>query len=180
MSNPYDDYCDDDTSIPFVSGRPSVAPARQQPKPVVASKVAQRAGVLNYLSLLCQGLDIVTEVSVPVAGDEVQDTYTELYKNNTNNPIRVQVFAELVVPGCGANLSTSNNGADSDKYDVLSLTANGRTESVGIVLLPTMSIWMRNFNTAIPMTAADILRVRIFDPMKLLSYAALYPELKGT
>ena len=96
--------------------------------------------MLNYLSLLCQGLDIVTEVSVPVAGDEVQDTYTELYKNNTNNPIRVQVFAELVVPGCGANLSTSNNGADSDKYDVLSLTANGRTESVGIVLLPTLPI----------------------------------------
>lgn len=130
---------------------------------------------LAYLSMLAQATTI-TEVTTPMTGDDISDEYIALYKNNTNNPVRVQVFADLATPGCGAILSTVPDKSNAGKVDVLSLTANGRVESVPVIILPTMSIWAREFNVAFPMSGFDVLRVRVFDPAKLLSYANLYPK----
>lgn len=138
----------------------------------------KRDNAIDYLTLLCQGGSggPVTEVSAPINGDFIENDYKALFTNTTNNPIRVQVFAEFVTPGCGAILSLSRSLSDVDKYDVLSLTANGRTESVTLILIPTYSIWVRDFNAAaFPMGATDILRIRVFDPMKMISYLQMYP-----
>lgn len=191
MANEYD-YCEDDgyaqPSARNVLRSAPLQPVGQTPPVVirpppgglvplnpVADPSARQAEVL-YLQLLAQSLDIITEVSTPVGGDTITDTYKSIFHNNTNSPVRVQVFADLTTPGCGADLSLTPNGGNSDKYDVLSLTANGRTEAVGIILMPTMRIYAKNFQPLIPMVAVDVLRVRIFDPMKLLSYANLYPQ----
>lgn len=179
----FDGYCEDEPRAapmqarPVLQGKPGIpvhAPPGQTPKPPPGIN-AQQLGVL-YMQLLCQSLDVITEVSTPITGDSIEDHYTAIYVNNTNNPIRVQVFADLVTPGCGALLSTSPNDGDSDKYDALTLTANGRTESVGIILMPTMKIYAKNFQPLIPMAAIDVIRVRVFDPMKLMSFARLYPQ----
>lgn len=138
----------------------------------------QRQAQVLYLQLLTQD-GVVTHVTTPTNGNDIDDEYTALYKNDTNNPVRVQVFADLVTPGCGAVLSTNSDRSNSGKFDALTLTANGRVESVSVIVLPTMAVWAREFNTAFPMSGSDVLRVRVFDPAKLISYANLYPQQKG-
>jgi hypothetical protein len=129
-----------------------------------------------YLTLLAQQ-GPVSEVSSPVNGDNIEAYYTPLYKNVTNNPIRVQVFADFVNPGVGVVLSTSSDASDNGKVDELALTANGKTESVFVILLPTFSLWVRDRDAAFfPMQGNDIVRVRIFDPAKLVAYGNLYPR----
>jgi len=131
-----------------------------------------------YLTLLSQGGSggPVTEVSSPITGDFIEADYKELFRNDTNNPVRVQVFADLTTPGCGVILALTRDRSDVGKIDALSLTANGRTESVTTILLPTYSLWGRDFDaTFFPMTAADVLRIRVFDPAKLINYGQLYP-----
>ena len=131
-----------------------------------------------YLTLLAQD-GVVTSVLSPASGDDISDEYYALFRNDTNNPVRVQVFADLVTPGCGALLSMTSDKSDAGKFDALSLTANGRVESVSVIVLPTRSVWAREFNTAFPMGSSDKLRVRVFDPALLLSSANLYPQQKG-
>lgn len=139
----------------------------------------RREEQILYLTLLAQN-GPVTEVTQPVNGDRIDETYTELVRNNTNNPIRVQVFADFVNPGVGVLLSTSSDLSNNSKIDELSLTANGRTESVQVILLPTYSLWVRDRDPVVfPMQPNDIIRVRIFDPAKLISYANLYPRMQG-
>lgn len=131
-----------------------------------------------YLTLLSQGGSggPVTEVSAPINGDFITADYKELFKNDTNNPVRVQVFADLTTPGSGVILSLTRDRSDVGKIDALSLTANGRTESVTTIILPTYSLWGRDFDaTFFPMQAVDILRIRVFDPAKLINYGQLYP-----
>lgn len=141
----------------------------------IAEERARQANVL-YLSLLCQSNGVVTEVTAPKTGDDISDEYSELFKNDTNNPVRVQVFADLATPGCGVILSTTRDKSEQGKYDVLSLTGNGRSEAVSIIVLPTFSIFGRDFAAGIPMAGIDVIRFRIFDPAKLLSYISLYPQ----
>lgn len=130
-----------------------------------------------YLTLLAQN-GPVTEVTAPITGDFIENDYKPIYTNNTNNPVRIQVFADLVNPGCGAFLSLTRDLSDVGKFDALTLTANGRTESVQTIILPTYSVWARDFNAAFfPMQGNDVLRVRVFDPAKLINYGNLYPEL---
>lgn len=130
-----------------------------------------------YLTLLAQN-GPVTEVTAPITGDFIENDYKPIYTNNTNNPVRIQVFADLVNPGCGAFLSLTRDLSDVGKFDALALTANGRTESVTTIVLPTYSIWARDFDaTFFPMQGNDVLRVRVFDPAKLINYGNLYPEL---
>lgn len=150
--------------------------AHPQPAVRSAADLAREAQVL-YLTLLAQGGSggPITELSTPKAGSQFTNTYTELLKNNTNNPIRVQVFANLTTPGCGVVLSFANDASDSAKFDELSLTANGRTESVTVILLPTYSIYGKQFAAGFPMVAVDIIRMRIFDPQKLINITNLYP-----
>lgn len=131
-----------------------------------------------YLTLLSQGGSggPVTEVSSPITGDFITADYKPLFKNDTNNPVRVQVFADLTNPGCGVILSLTQDRSDVGKIDALSLTANGRTESVTTILLPTYSLWGRDFDaTFFPMQGNDVLRIRVFDPAKLINYGQLYP-----
>lgn len=136
----------------------------------------RREEQILYLTLLAQN-GPVTEVTQPTNGDRITSEYTELLRNNTNNPVRVQVFADLVNPGVGVLLSTSSDASNNGKIDELSLTANGRTESVFVILLPTYSLWVRDRDPAFfPMQANDVVRVRVFDPAKLISYANLYPR----
>lgn len=148
------------------------------PQPAVRTQaeLAREAQVL-YLTLLAQGGagGPITELSPPKAGSAFGAGYTELLKNNTNNPIRVQVFANLATPGCGVVLSFANDGSDASKFDELSLTANGRLESVTVILLPTYSIYGKQFAMGFPMGASDIIRMRIFDPQKLINITNLYP-----
>lgn len=161
------------------SSRPPPPPrtaAEAQVRDLSAERTRQ-ANVL-YLSLLCQSDGVVTEVGQQKSGDDITDEYSELFKNNTNNPVRVQAFADLTTPGCGVILATSRDKGNQGKYDVLSLTANGRVEAVSIVVLPTFSIYGREFNTVIPMAGVDIIRFRVFDPAKLISYSNLYPKGK--
>ena len=157
-----------------------MTPAQRQQQLVAAQQLTaqQREAQVLYLTLLAQD-GVVTQVTTPTSGDDIDDEYTQLFKNDTNLPVRVQVFADLVTPGCGAVLSTNNDKSNSGKFDTLSLTANGRVESVSIIVLPTYSVWTREFNTAFPMSANDALRVRVFDPAKLLSYANLFPQPKN-
>ncbi len=168
----YDEGCFD-----LPDNRPVPVPRNQQEAvaQAVAAERTRQAQVL-YLSLLCQSTGVVTEVTSPKNGDDISDEYVELFMNNTNNPVRVQVFADLVTPGCGVFLSTTRDKSEQGKYDVLNLTANGRTESVSIIVLPTYAIFGRDFNAAIPMQGVDVIRFRIFDPAKLISYSTLYPQ----
>lgn len=184
MSNyDYDDECFDiDSSRSHPAPSRNASPqealqAAQGSKNDLAAERARQAQVF-YLTLLCQN-GPVTEVTSPVVGTLIEDEYVELYKNNTNNPVRVQAFADLITPGCGAILSLTRDKGDQGKVDVLALVANGRTESVQVILMPTTSLWVRNFRfTAFPMTVDDTIRVRVFDPMKLLSFNTLYPMSK--
>jgi len=183
----------DAADYPFdIDSRGSAAPRVQSAPPgasaaAVAAQEQARAVAIErrrqqqvfYLTLLTQGAagGLVTEVTPPIDGDAIDSQYAPIFTNNTNNPVRVQVFADLVTPGCGAILSFTRDQSDVGKFDVLSLTANGRTESVTAVILPTFSVWARDFQPVFfPMLGVDVLRVRVFDPMKLLSYAELYPE----
>ena len=180
MSN-YDD-CD------YPMPAPALRAAHAQSQAAKAAEMkakavsdARREQQVLYLTLLAQGGagGPVTEVTMPVNGDFIEADYKALFTNNTNNPVRVQVFADLVTPGCGAILSLTRDRSDVGKYDVLSLTANGRVESVTTIVLPTYSIWARDFDAAVfPMQVVDTLRVRVFDPAKLISYGNLYPELQ--
>lgn len=175
----YDDYCFDDYGGD-VRGPSYAAPSPQKVSPVnpaqqLAEERRRQAQVL-YLTLLAQQ-GPVTEVTSPINGDFIEADYKEIFKNNTNNPVRIQVFADLVTPGCGAILSFTRDGSDVGKFDVLSLTANGRTESVSTIVLPTFSIWARDFQPVFfPMVSNDVLRIRVFDPAKLINYGQLYPE----
>lgn len=129
-----------------------------------------------YLTLLAQQ-GPVSEVTTPTNGNNIESFYTPIYKNNTNNPVRVQVFADFTNPGVGVILSTSSDASDNGKVDELALTANGKTESVLVILLPTYSLWVRDRDPVFfPMQGNDIVRVRIFDPAKLVSYGNLYPR----
>ena len=128
-----------------------------------------------FLNLLAQSSGTITEISPPINGDFVEADYKAAFTNTANNPVRVQVFADFTNPGVGAILSLTRDGSDVGKFDQLSLTANGRTESISIVLLPTYSLWVRDLDAAFfPMQGNDILRVRIFDPSKLFSYGQLF------
>lgn len=129
-----------------------------------------------YLTLLAQN-GPVSEVTQPISGNQISAIYSELFRNNTNNPVRLQVFADFVNPGVGVILSTSSDSSDNGKIDELALIANGRTESVSIIILPTYSLWLRDRDaTFFPMQANDVVRVRVFDPAKLVSYGNLYPR----
>jgi hypothetical protein len=129
-----------------------------------------------YLTLLAQN-GPVTEVTQPTTGNDITAVYTELFRNNTNNPVRLQVFADFVNPGVGVILSTSADVSDNGKVDELALIANGRTESVQIIVLPTYSLWVKDRDpTFFPMQQTDVVRVRVFDPAKLVSYGNLYPR----
>jgi hypothetical protein len=157
------------------------APARAA-NPVIVTRSpvdTKREHDVLYLTLLATAGDTVTEVTSPKTGDDVQENYTELFLNNTNNPVRVQVFARLVTPGTGIFLSTDNSNGNQGLFDALSLTANGRTESVHIIVLPTFRVYMREYDPAFPMGGQDLIRVRVFDPAKLFSYSNLYPKFEG-
>lgn len=179
MSNNYD--CDYDPPMPPPVRAAQQAQNRQVAEAAARNKAlndARREQQVLYLTLLAQN-GPVTEVTTPINGDFIEPEYKTLFTNNTNNPVRVQVFADLVTPGCGAVLSLTRDGSDVGKFDVLSLTANGRTESVTTIILPTYSIWAKDFAPAFfPMQANDVLRVRVFDPAKLISYGNLYPEFQ--
>lgn len=147
-----------------------------------SQQAAQRAALQEarsvqalFLNLITQSAGIVTEISPPINGDFVEGDYKPLFTNTVSNPVRVQVFGDFTNPGAGAVLSLTRDGSDVGKVDQLSLTANGRTESVSVVLLPTYSIWVRDLDpTFFPMQGNDVLRVRVFDPAKLLSYGQMF------
>lgn len=129
-----------------------------------------------YLTLLAQA-GPVSEVTQPISGNQISGVYSELFRNNTNNPVRLQVFADFVNPGVGVILSTSSDASDNGKIDELALIANGKTESVSVIVLPTYSLWVRDRDPVFfPMQANDVVRVRVFDPAKLVSYGNLYPR----
>ena len=175
MAN-YDDdggYCGDidNTRTPALPANASPAEVQQHD---LTLERERQADVL-YLSLLCQSGGVVTEVTMPITGNQITNEYTAIFKNTTNNPVRVQAFADLVTPGCGAILSLTSDKGDQGKFDALALVANGRTESVSVIVLPGFAVWARNFNNAFfPMLVTDTLRMRVFDPMKLISYANLF------
>lgn len=128
-----------------------------------------------FLNLLAQSAGTITEISPPINGDFVDADYKAMYTNTANNPVRIQVFADFTNPGVGAVLSLTRDGSDVGKFDQLALAANGRTESINVVLLPTYSLWVRDLDPKFfPMQGNDILRVRVFDPAKLFSYGQLF------
>lgn len=172
--NPYDDddecFDVDNTKRPQLA--PNATPDQKADHAFLAEK--QRQAQVLYLSLLCQSTGVVTEVQRPTSGDAISDEYFALFTNTSMAPVRVQVFSDLVTPGCGAVLSFDNSKGDQGKFDTVSFVANGHTESISVLVLPGLSIWARDFSNAIPMGSADMLRIRIFDPMKLISSANLF------
>jgi len=152
------------------------------PKPVGPDAEAawrETQGQILYLQLLAQSNGIVTEVSAPITGDVIalqKGRYLEVYNNKTNNPIRVQVFADIISPGAGIVLSTSASQGDGDKVDQLVLTANGHTESISVILMGNSRLYGRDFDNAnFPLALQDAVRIRIFDPARLLSYVKMFP-----
>lgn len=142
----------------------------------MANPVGDTTQIL-YLSLLAQSGTLVTEVTSPTNGDQIGEAYSQLFTNVSNAPVRVQVFGDFVNPGVGVVLATTRDQSDVGKVDELALTANGKTESVGVILMPTYSLWVRDRDPAVfPMQTNDIIRVRIFDPSKMISYANLFPK----
>lgn len=153
------------------------AAASQSAAAGMAARKARYFESMQYLSLLAQSANIVTEITPPTTGDNIEAIYTPLFTNNTNGAVRLQVFADFVNPGVGVMLSLTRDASDVGKVDELSLTANGKTESISILLMPTFSLWARDRDaTFFPMQANDVIRVRIFDPAKLLAYDNLYPK----
>jgi hypothetical protein len=153
------------------------AQAKQAQAERVAAKRVRTNESVQYLSLLAQSNGIVTEVTPPVNGDGIESYYTKLFTNDTNGAVRLQVFADFVNPGVGVVLSLTADASDVGKVDELSLTANGKVESISVIVLPTFSLFVRDRDAAFfPMQANDVIRVRVFDPAKLLSYSNLYPE----
>lgn len=152
------------------------AAKKAQAERAAAKRVRTNESV-QYLSLLAQSNGIVTEVQPPVNGDGIESYYKKLFTNDTNGAVRVQVFADFVNPGVGVVLSLTADASDVGKIDELALTANGKVESVSAIILPTFSLFVRDRDAAFfPMQANDVIRVRLFDPAKLLSYSNLYPE----
>jgi hypothetical protein len=154
-------------------------PAAQTAQAVAVAMDKQRQlreAQILYLTMLTQN-GPVTETTSPISGDYIEAGYTAIFRNDTNNPVRVQAFADFTNPGVGAILSLSSDASDAGKIDTLSLTANGRTESVTTIILPTFSLWAKDFDPQFfPMQGNDVLRLRVFDPAKLLSYWNLYPK----
>lgn len=137
-----------------------------------------RQAQVLYLTLLSQGGlgGPVTEVTSPISGTSLTNEYTSIFTNNTNNPVRVQVFSDYTNPGVGVTLSLTRDRSDVGKIDELALTANGRTDSVTTILMPTYSLWARNRDPIFPLQANDVVRIRVFDPAKLINYSNLYPQ----
>lgn len=155
------------------------AVARKAAIEQAAARKARYFENMQYLSLLAQSAQIVTEITPPITGANIEAIYTPLYTNNTNGAVRVQVFADFVNPGVGVVLSLTQDASDIGKVDELALVANGKTESVSVMLMPTFTLWMRDRDaTFFPMLANDVIRVRLFDPAKLLAYDKLYPVQK--
>ena len=154
---------------------------RMQPPPPAQVQAMDKQRQLResqilYLTMLTQN-GPVTETTMPVSGNIIEAGYVPIFRNDTNNPVRVQAFADFVNPGVGAILSLSGDASDAGKIDTLALVANGRVESVTTIILPTFSLWAKDFDPSFaPMQSNDVLRLRIFDPAKLLSYWNLYPK----
>lgn len=166
-------------------GKQVLTPAEQKAETAKAAaataavKKARYFENMQYLSLLAQSAAIVTEITPPINGNAITPDYRPLFTNNTNGAVRVQVFADFVNPGVGVVLSLTQDASDIGKVDELSLTANGKTESISVMLMPTFSLFTRDRDaTFFPMQANDVVRVRVFDPAKLLAYDNLYPVQK--
>lgn len=173
-----------DVKVAASGGR--ILTPEEQLKAAKAREAARVAGLkaryfenMQYLSLLAQSITITTEVTSPTSGDDVEAYYKPIFTNTTNGAVRVQVFADFVNPGVGCTLSLTQDASDVGKVDELALVANGKTESIGVILMPTFSLWIRDRDAAFfPMQATDTVRVRVFDPAKLLAYDNLYPLQK--
>ena len=152
------------------------APQAPQAAAFNAQEAARQLQIL-YLSLLAQSGNLVTEVTSPINGDQIGEAYSPIFTNTSNVPIRVQAFADFTNPGVGVVLSTTRDQSDVGKVDEMSLTANGRVETVGVILMPTYSLWVRDRDpNFFPMQTNDIVRVRVFDPSKMISYSNLFPN----
>lgn len=146
---------------------------------LVAARKARYFENMQYLSLLAQSAGVATEITPPITGDNIEALYLPVFTNNTNGAVRVQVFADFVNPGVGVVLSLTQDASDVGKVDELALIANGKTESVSVILMPTFSLFMRDRDAQFfPMQATDVVRVRVFDPAKLLAYDNMYPVMK--
>lgn len=141
-----------------------------------AEREKQRAAAELYLSLLIQAKDVFTEMESPKQGSDFTDDYSELFVNNTNNFVRVQVFADFITPGTGIVVALKPDRSDVGKVDVLALTANGKTESVSVILPANSKLYAKNMDSVFPLAAGDTIRVRLFDPTKLLSANKLFPN----
>jgi hypothetical protein len=153
----------------------AVAPVVAAPADQAAVLAAmQKAYDLQYLTLVAQ-TDAVTGVEGPFFCDEIGSDagYLPLVKNRTDNLIRVQVTAELTIPGAGVKLAYSPDPSDSTKIDVLALTANGRVLSVPIILAGGQTLWVASHDTNFALTAAEKLFSRIFDAAQMIAKAGI-------
>lgn len=142
-------------------------------------KREERDAQLFYLQLLTCSGNAANDVVAAIDGTQIKTTYTELYMNNTSNPVRVQVFVSLITAGGGIKLSLTSDGADLNFLDELALVANGKSESIQIVLPSNTKLYAKSYDpTNFPLVAGDKIRVRQFDPARLLSFGGLYPSLR--
>lgn len=180
-----DALCDDMPVAPVRTRVPAAAQGRALPptKPQPVKQVKHASAPLSapnyalqlaYLNVLATASSF-TDVMAPIQGAFFDDSYNIIYANKGTAPIRIQIFGDFVTPGGGVILTTSPDASNSNKFDVLSNTANGRVESVPMILLPGQTVYGRTLDyTNFPMTNQDIIRARIFDVSKLLTVGRLY------
>ena len=147
----------------------------------ISSQVASRGvqddpqsamAAMQYIILLTQASPPVTELLAPIAGDffGAANQYKTIYRNLTPRPVRIQAFViEWGNPGEGLKLAVTPETSDVGKVDVLSNTANGKSEAIGVILRPGESLYGSVENTTQPLTAGTSIRARIFDPQVYLT-----------
>ena len=136
----------------------------------------EKSYALGYLSMVAQS-DGITNALPPFYGDVIgaSSKYFPLVSNKTDNPIRVELLAELTNPGVGFKFAFSRDSSDVGKIDVLALIANGRVQSVPIILGGGQTLWVASHDTTFTLQDDDVLRIRVFDPAQLLARVAIRP-----
>lgn len=148
------DYMEGDDPAPIARSKPQ--------GPASPTAAIER---LLWLVMMTSANPPVTELMPPKNGLYwgANMAYQKLFSNDTPREIRVQVFCEFGVPGEGVKLALNSNSNDTGKVDELAATANGKSESVGIILRSGETLWAAPYG-GVPMTAGTVVRARVFDP----------------
>lgn len=123
----------------------------------------RRISRIAWVNAVGQNLAPTTEFRPRFTGDTIgtTDLFVSLYKNNKPWPVSCRVQATFATPGVKVDLSLT--GTVEGRVDQLANAADGKSESVQILLLPEQTLWINTAETGIALTSSDIFRTRVTD-----------------